>query len=89
MEWSDGAMATLKHVWKEGGPSLIAMPKQTLTIGQVSLAVVVHFSVIAAHERTQAVLMASGLQCMKLCGGSIVESVLPIPSRKWEWGDQK
>ena len=40
LEWSDGAMATLKHVWKEEGPNLIAMPKQTLSIGQVCLVVV-------------------------------------------------
>ena len=36
LEWSDSAMATLRHVWKEEGPKLIAMPKQTLSIGQVS-----------------------------------------------------
>lgn len=29
-------MAALKHVWKEEGPKLISMPKEALSIGQVS-----------------------------------------------------
>ena len=29
-------MAALKHVWKEEGPKLLAMPKESLSIGQVS-----------------------------------------------------
>lgn len=36
LEWSEGVMAALRHVWKEGGPKLIAMPKESLSIGQVS-----------------------------------------------------
>lgn len=36
LEWSEGAMATLRYVWKEGGPKLISMPKESLSIGQVS-----------------------------------------------------
>lgn len=35
MEWSDGAMATLKHVWKEEGSSLMSIPTQALSLGQV------------------------------------------------------
>lgn len=37
LEWSEGAMATLRHVWKEDGPKLISMPKESLSIGQVNL----------------------------------------------------
>lgn len=36
LEWNDSAMAALRRVWKEEGPKLIAMPKSTLSIGQVS-----------------------------------------------------
>ncbi len=36
LEWSEGVMAALKHVWKERGPELISMPKESLSIGQVS-----------------------------------------------------
>ncbi len=35
MEWSDTALAVLKHVWKEEGPALCALPTHTLTVGQV------------------------------------------------------
>ena len=35
MEWSDGVLAVVKHVWKEEGPSLCGMPKEALTVGQV------------------------------------------------------
>ena len=35
LEWSEGAMATLKHVWKEEGASLISIPSRALSIGQV------------------------------------------------------
>lgn len=36
LEWSDGVMSALKHVWKEEGSKLISMPKEALSIGQVS-----------------------------------------------------
>lgn len=35
LEWSEGAMAALRHIWKEEGPKLISMPKESLSIGQV------------------------------------------------------
>ena len=35
MEWSEGAMAVVRHVWKEEGPALISMPQETLSVGQV------------------------------------------------------
>ena len=37
LEWGDGALAVVKHVWKEEGPALCGMPKETLNIGQVSV----------------------------------------------------
>lgn len=40
MEWNDSSMSTLKHVWKEEGPSLIAVPTMSLSIGQVRKGVV-------------------------------------------------
>lgn len=36
LEWSEGVMAALRHVWKEEGPKLVAMPKESLSIGQVT-----------------------------------------------------
>ena len=35
MVWNESAMATLKHLWKEEGPSLITVPTLSLSIGQV------------------------------------------------------
>ncbi|XP_064404165.1 COMM domain-containing protein 6-like [Halichondria panicea] len=35
LEWSDTVLAVLRHVWKEEGPALIAMPTHTLSVGQL------------------------------------------------------
>ncbi len=37
LEWSEGTIAAIRHIWKEEGPKLISMPKETLSIGKVSL----------------------------------------------------
>lgn len=36
LEWSEEAMAVVRHVWKEEGPALSSMPQETLSVGQVS-----------------------------------------------------
>lgn len=40
--WSEGAMAVVRHVWKEEGPALISMPQETLSVGQVSIEYIDH-----------------------------------------------
>ena len=35
LEWGDGMLAVVKHVWKEEGPALCSMPKEALSVGQV------------------------------------------------------
>ena len=35
LQWGEGALAVLKHVWKEEGPALCSMPKEALSVGQV------------------------------------------------------
>jgi hypothetical protein len=41
LEWGEGAMAVVRHVWKEEGPALINMPQETLSVGQVCVGVCV------------------------------------------------
>ena len=36
LEWSEGTVAVIRHVWKEGGPELCGLDRQPLSIGQVS-----------------------------------------------------
>ena len=35
-------MAVVRHVWKEEGPTLISMPQETLSVGQVCVCVCVN-----------------------------------------------
>ena len=35
LEWGDGMLAVVKHVWKEEGQALCSMPKEALSVGQV------------------------------------------------------
>ena len=35
LEWGDGVLAVVKHVWKEEGPALCSMSKEALSVGQV------------------------------------------------------
>ena len=35
MEWSDGVLAIVQHVWKEEGQALCDKPKDVLTVGQL------------------------------------------------------
>lgn len=37
MEWSDGVLAIVQHVWKEEGQALCDKPKDVLSVGQVSI----------------------------------------------------
>ena len=46
LEWSEGAMAVVRHVWKEEGPALIGMPQETLSVGQVCVRLRVHSMLI-------------------------------------------
>ena len=39
MEWSDGVLAVVQHVWKESGQALCDKPKDVLTVGQVSMCI--------------------------------------------------
>ena len=35
LEWGEGVLAVVRHVWKEEGATLCGMPKEALTVGQV------------------------------------------------------
>ena len=46
LEWGEGVLAVVKHVWKEEGPALCSLPKEALSVGQVggsSLSAIVDF----------------------------------------------
>ena len=36
LEWSDGGLAIVQHVWKDRGQALCDKPKEVLSVGQVS-----------------------------------------------------
>ena len=35
LEWGEGPLSVVRHVWKEEGPALCSLPKEALVVGQV------------------------------------------------------